>query len=64
MTLKAAFPELYSITCCKEVSVAEFVQFSHDTLLWNIIFLPDQRLIERWIWSLHSLIVCTLLVSS
>lgn len=35
--LKVTFQELYSITCCKEVSV-ENVQFINDTLQWNITF--------------------------
>lgn len=32
-TLKAAFPELYSISCFKEVSVESHIQISNNSIL-------------------------------
>lgn len=44
-TWKAAFPELYSISRSKEVSVESHRQISNNSILWNINFII---LVHNW----------------
>jgi hypothetical protein len=57
--LKATFLKMFSIACCKEVLVADHMQFFKCNLQWNISF-PNQSKIRRWTQSLSSLISCIL----
>lgn len=41
--LTAGFLELYSISRFKEASVADDLQFSNDTLQWNITFIRSMH---------------------
>jgi hypothetical protein len=45
-TLNEAFPNLYSIACVKDASIADHLDFSSGSLQWNVSFI---RAAHNWI---------------